>query len=149
DEDAATKAAKIVTRPNRTDIESSLSTARCPSTANCGRGAWRIMSHPIPLRNRPQPLSTRAFIFDRRVAPPLKEENGILAASALASVQRTYGFHRCGGPQEGSPPRCVHQGPATRSRSPTKKNPVLPFTGGSVRETSIPLQRQHESPASR
>src|SRR5438093_2313370 len=53
DEDAATSAAKIVTRPNRTDIESSLSTARCPSTANCGRGAWRIMSHPGPFDNGP------------------------------------------------------------------------------------------------
>src|SRR2546426_9062085 len=47
------RSAKIVTRPNRTDIESSLSTARCPSTANCGRGAWRIMSHPGPFDNGP------------------------------------------------------------------------------------------------
>jgi len=29
----------------------------------------------------------------------------------------------------------------------TKKNPVLPFTGGSVSETWIPLQRHNESPA--
>src|SRR5439155_8978196 len=48
DEDAARSAAKTVTRPNRTDIESPLSTTRCPSTANFGRGAWRIMSHPGP-----------------------------------------------------------------------------------------------------
>jgi len=27
----------------------------------------------------------------------------------------------------------------------TKKNPVLPFTGGSVSETWIPLQRHNES----
>jgi len=29
----------------------------------------------------------------------------------------------------------------------TKKNPVLPFTGGSVSETWIPLQGHNESPA--
>jgi len=59
DEDAATSAAKTVTRPNRTDIESSLSTTRCPSTADGGRGAWRIMSHPGPFDNGPPATEIR------------------------------------------------------------------------------------------
>src|SRR5438876_12023125 len=59
DEDAATSAAKTVTRLNRSDIESYLSITRCPSTADGGRGAWRIMSHPGPFDNGPPATGIR------------------------------------------------------------------------------------------
>src|SRR5437899_3259772 len=96
DEDAARSAAKTVTRPNRTDIEPSLSTTRCPSTADCGRGVWRIMSHPRPFDNgRP---STVGAVCDRTIFLESRE----YARSQTAPTVWQLRFPQVGGPVAGT-----------------------------------------------